>query len=138
MDDNGRPGSTSSLHQLVRRYAAAWGDNDRAAWLHTFAANATQEDPIGEGIRHGRDAIGGFWDGAMAGYDTLEIHPLDIVVTGNEAAMYWQIVARAGDERVSFDGIDVFTFTTDPLIASVRAYWERDRRHRSSTRPDVR
>ena len=43
------------VRALIRRYAAAWGESDRDGWLATFAATATQEDPVGEGVRRGRD-----------------------------------------------------------------------------------
>jgi uncharacterized protein (TIGR02246 family) len=113
------------LRNLVEAYAAAWARNDRAGWLATFAADATQEDPIGEGVRRGREAIGGFWDRAMEGRDSLEIRPRAIHITGGEAAMEWRITTRMGGEWTVFDGVDVFTFTDEPLIATVRAYGDR-------------
>lgn len=114
-----------SLRALVESYAAAWARNDRDGWLATFAPDATQEDPIGEGVRRGHDAIGEFWDRAMQGRDRVAILPRAIHVTGGEAAMEWRIIARRDDEFTMFDGVDVFTFTDEPLIASVRAYWNR-------------
>jgi steroid delta-isomerase len=117
--------SAEAIRGLVRRYAAAWEQNDRAAWLATFASTATQEDPVGEGIRRGVDEIGGFWDRAMVLRDSLKITPRAIRVAGGEAAMEWTIVARNGEEWTTFEGVDVFTFTPEPLIASVRAFWDR-------------
>lgn len=117
--------SGDSIRALVRRYAVAWEQNDREGWLATFASTATQEDPIGAGVRRGRDEIGGFWDLAMESRDSLQILPRAIHVAGGEAAMEWTIVARNGQQRTTFDGVDVFTFTPAPLIASVRAYWDR-------------
>ena len=114
-----------SLRDLIESYASAWGRNDRSGWLATFAPDATQEDPVGEGVRRCHDAIGEFWDRAMEGRESLEIRPRAIHVTGNEAAMEWRITARRGDSWTTFDGVDVFTFTDDPLIATVRAYWDR-------------
>lgn len=114
-----------SLRTLIESYAAAWGRGDRDGWLATFAPDATQEDPVGEAVRRGHDAIGEFWDRAMDGRDSLEIRPRAIHVTGREAAMEWRIIARRGDEWTTFDGVDVFTFTDGPLIATVRAYWDR-------------
>ncbi len=129
----------ANIRALILRYTAAWGENDRAGWLATFGSDATQEDPIGEGVRHGRDEIGEFWDRAMAGYRSLEIRPRSIHVAGNEAALAWTIVAEDQAGWVTFDGVDVFTFTSEPRIASVRAFWERDNRVRLPTRdPDVR
>lgn len=115
------------LETTVRAYAAAWGARDREAWLATFAASATQEDPVGDGARRGRDEIGEFWDRAMAAYDSLEIVPRDIFICGREAAMEWTIHAVTCEGAVTFNGVDVFTFDEDGRILSVRAYWERGR-----------
>ena len=113
------------IRGLVEAYAAAWARSDRVGWLGSFATDATQEDPVGEGVRHGHAEIGEFWDLAMEGRDSIEILPRAIHVAGNEAAMEWRIVARRGGESSTFDGVDVFTFVDGPLIATVRAYWDR-------------
>ena len=126
-----------AVRTLLARYTAAWRAGDRAAWLATFAEDATQEDPIGDGVRSGVEAIGGFWDDAMAGYDGgIDLRSRAVHVVGGEAAMEWTIVALDGDDEVVFDGVDVFTFTShgsdggDLRIATVRAFWQRDGRTR--------
>ena len=124
------------IRRLVGEYAAAWGRGDRSAWLDTFAPTATQEDPIGEHVRRGKGEIGEFWDRALAGRDSLEIRPRAIHVVGGEAALVWTIVARSAGTWTTFDGVDVFTFTPEPLIESVRAYWERSTFKRSSQPPN--
>ena len=121
----------------MRDYCAAWAAGDREAWLDTFAADATQEDPVGATIRRGRDDIGGFWDDAMAGYDSIDIRERALRVVDREAALEWTIVARRGDEWRTFDGVDVFTFTSEPKIESVRAYWEEDDRPWTSMPPST-
>jgi steroid Delta-isomerase len=103
--------------------------------LSTFAAGATQEDPVGDAIRHGRNEIAEFWNRAMSAYDSIEIRERAIHVVGGEAALEWTIVARDGDEWVVFDGVDAFVFDDQPLIVSVRAFWERDARTRTTRRP---
>lgn len=123
------------IRSLLDDYTAAWERGARDEWLATFAPDATQEDPIGDGVRRGHDEIGRFWDQAMASYDGIEIRQRAVHVAGGEAALEWTIVARDGAEWVIFDGVDVFTFTPEPLIASVRAYWERDSRRRTTEEP---
>ena len=124
-----------AVRSLIRRYAAAWAARDREAWLSTFAEGATQEDPVGEGIRTGREEIAGFWDRAMASYDSLEIRERAIHVVGSEAALEWSIVGRQADEWIAFDGVDVFACDDEPLITSVRAFWDRAARTRTKQRP---
>ncbi|HEV8581183.1 MAG TPA: SgcJ/EcaC family oxidoreductase [Thermoanaerobaculia bacterium] len=116
-----------AIVKTIRTYAAAWAARDREGWLDTFAENATQEDPVGEGTRRGRDEIGEFWDRAMSAYESLDIIPRDIFVTGREAAMEWTINAATPEGTPTFDGVDVFTFDEAARIVSVRAYWERAR-----------
>lgn len=123
------------VRELIRRYAGAWERSDLDAWLATFAAGATQEDPVGEGVRRGRDEIAGFWSDAMASYDSIEIRERAIHVAGPGAALEWTIVARDGDGWVTFDGVDVFEVDDEPRITSVRAYWDRTQRTRTSRRP---
>ena len=123
------------IRALIRRYAGAWAAADREAWLSTFSTDATQEDPVGAPIRSGRDEIAAFWDRAMASYDSIEIRERALHVVGSEAALEWTIVAGDGDEWVVFDGVDVFTCSEQPLITTVRAYWDREARSRTQQRP---
>jgi steroid Delta-isomerase len=118
-----------AIEKTIRAYAAAWAARDREGWLDTFADFATQEDPVGERTRRGRDEIGEFWDCAMSAYESLEIVPRDIFVAGREAAMEWTINAAVPEGTITFDGVDVFTFDEAARIVSVRAYWERERIH---------
>jgi len=124
-----------AIRSLLTRYTDAWAAADRDGWLATFSELATQEDPVGEGVRRGREEIGDFWDQAVASYDSVEIRQRALHVVGTEAALEWTVVAKDGDEWVVFDGVDVFTFDPGPLISSVRAYWERDGRSRVPDRP---
>jgi steroid delta-isomerase len=116
-----------AIEKTIRAYAAAWAGRDREGWLNTFADHATQEDPVGERIRRGREEIGEFWDRAMSRYQSLEIVPRQIFVIGHEAAMEWTINGATPEGAVTFDGVDVFTFDDAARIVSVRAYWERTR-----------
>jgi steroid delta-isomerase len=123
------------IERAVRRYAAAWAARDREAWLATFAEHATQEDPVGDGVRRGREEIGRFWDRAMAAYPSLQIVPRDIFVNGREAAMEWSIHATNAEGSIVFDGVDILVFDETAHIVSARAFWERERIRRSSDGP---
>ena len=125
----------AAIEALIATYCDAWQVRDRDAWLATFDEHATQEDPVGEGIRVGQEEIGQFWDRAQASYDEVELRPRALRIAGSEAALEWTIVAKEGDEWVVFDGVDVFTFDSRPSILTVRAYWDRDRRERTARRP---
>jgi len=117
----------AAIEETIRLYAAAWAKGDREGWLDTFAESAMQEDPIGEGVRRGRDEIGGFWDRAMASYESLEIVPRDLFIVNAEAALEWTLNGVTPEGMITFNGVDVFTFDAAARILSVRAYWERAR-----------
>ena len=119
----------SAIETTVRAYVAAWAARDREAWLRTFDANATQEDPVGDTVRSGHEEIGAFFDQAMMRYESIEIVPREVYVVGHEAVMVWTIngVIEAG--AVSFDGVDVFRFDSAARITAVRAFWSRASLH---------
>ncbi len=126
---------SDAIRVVVRQYVEAWAASDPEAWLSTFAEGATQEDPVGEGVLRGRHEIRTFWDRAMSSYDSVELRQRALHVVNSEAALEWTIVAADGEEWVAFDGVDVFTFDDVPLITSVRAYWESERRQRTRDYP---
>jgi steroid delta-isomerase len=129
MRETSAPPDRSAIEKTIRAYAGAWAARNREGWLNTFADRATQEDPVGERVRRGRSEIGEFWDLAMSSYESLEILPRDIFVTGREAAMEWTLNATIPEGTITFDGVDVFMFDEAARIVSVRAYWERARIH---------
>ena len=120
----------TAIEATIRAYAAAWAARDRAAWLRTFAADATQEDPVGDPARRGHNEIGEFWDREMARYKSIEIIPRDVFVIGREAVMVWTITGDTPEGAVSFDGVDLFHFDESDRITSVRAFWQRASLHR--------
>ena len=96
-----------AIEEAIRSYCEAWERRDRPQWLAAFREDATQEDPIGGGIRRGHTEIGRFLD---------EV---------------WRIDTAREDERIEFEGVDIFTFDRSHRIMTVRAYWEDERRRRS-------
>lgn len=120
-----------AIEGTIRSYCAAWERRDRAQWLAAFCDDATQEDPVGGVIRRGREAIGSFFDDGIEYWSSgLTITPERIHVLGVEAAMVWRIDAARPEERIEFEGVDVFTFDEAAHIATVRAYWEDNLRRR--------
>jgi steroid delta-isomerase len=118
-----------TIEATIRAYAAAWAARDREGWLRTFAADATQEDPVGDPVRRGHNEIGAFWDREMARYKSIEIMPRDVIVIGREAVMVWTINGTTPEGAVSFNGVDLFHFDESDRITSVRAFWQRASLH---------
>jgi steroid delta-isomerase len=110
-----------SVADTVNRYVEllATGSADELAALYT--PNATVEDPVGSGVRHGRDEIRELYDRIEKQDRTVEL--LSVHVNGNEAAFLARLTVIAGDSRTRIDGIDVMTFDDRARITSMRAFW---------------
>ena len=110
-----------SVADTVNRYVEllATGSADELAALYT--PDATVEDPVGSGVRFGRDEIRELYDGIEKQDRTVEL--LSVHVNGNEAAFLARLTVIDRDSRARIDGIDVMTFDDQAAITSMRAFW---------------
>ncbi|MFY9918028.1 MAG: nuclear transport factor 2 family protein [Mycobacterium sp.] len=110
-----------TVADTVNRYVEllANGSADELAALYT--PDATVEDPVGSGVRRGRDEIRDLYSRVEKQDRTVEL--LSVHVNGNEAAFLARLTVITGDIRTRIDGIDVMTFDDDSLITSMRAFW---------------
>lgn len=104
---------------------AAVQAGDRERWLDFFAEDAQVEDPVG----HippivGREALGQFWDGAIAALASVKFDVSREWEAGEEAMLFATVtvVAPNGTE-VSYDGTFNYTIE-DGRIVSLRAFWD--------------
>lgn len=107
---------------------------DKDAWLALFAEDAVVEDPVGVSPldptgqgHHGRDAIAGFWDMAIAvgdiRFDLLQSHPC-----GDACANVAHLTKSFGPElKVEIDLVIVYRVNADGKIISLKAYWEYEK-----------
>ena len=95
------------------------GSADELATL--FAPDATVEDPVGSGVRHGHDAIRDLFSLIEKQDRTVEL--LSTHIIGSEAAFLARLTVITGDIRTRIDGIDVMTFDDEARITSMRAFW---------------
>lgn len=129
------PQAAHPARTAARRSMDAVSRGAKRDWLALFADDAVVEDPIGvsmfdpEGTgHHGREAIGAFWDRAIAGVERFEFVIRDSFAAGNEVANVGTITAHLpGGSVVDTEG--VFTYRVDEAgkLLSVRAFWETDR-----------
>src|ERR1700761_5024797 len=111
----------ATIADTVNRYIEllASGSGDDLAALYT--PDATVEDPVGSGVRSGRDAIRKLYSRFENLDRTAEL--LSVQIIGNEAAFLARLTVIAADTRTRIDGIDVMTFDDDARITSMRAFW---------------
>jgi steroid delta-isomerase len=113
------------IRALVTEYMHAMSTSDKDAYVALFAADATIEDPVGAGVRTGRDEIADFWDGVRTLSETITLVPTGPPrVAGNEVAFPMQAISEVGGTKMVVDIIDIFVVDDDRKITSMRAFWD--------------
>ncbi len=117
-----------------RRSMAAVRAKDKDAWLALFAQDGWVEDPVGpsgfdpEGAgHHGHEAIGRFWDMAIAKTDAIEFLIDDSVACGSEVANIGRIRTTMGGHVIDAEGVFIYRVDDAGALLSLRAFWEVDR-----------
>ncbi|KAF0847922.1 nuclear transport factor 2 family protein [Nocardia caishijiensis] len=113
---------------------AAVRAKDRAAWIALFAEDGIVEDPVGpsgfdpEGVGHrGHEAIGAFWDMAIANTDSIEFLFEDSFACGDEIAFTGLIRTTMAGYLIDAEGVFTYRVDADGKIVALRAFWEVDR-----------
>ena len=112
------------VRATVDTYVDAYARNDKAAFLALWAPDGVLEDPVGTPAHQGVEALGAFWDGARELADRIELVPVAVIVTGDEAAMVFEIHAHIGDGGLLMQAVDVMRVDDDGRLLGVRAYWD--------------
>jgi steroid delta-isomerase len=110
-----------TVADTVNRYVELLGTGSADELAALYTPDATVEDPVGSGVRHGHDEIRALYNRVEKQERTVEL--LSVHINGDEAAFLARLTVIAGDVRTMIDGIDVMTFDDDGLITSMRAFW---------------
>jgi steroid Delta-isomerase len=110
-----------AVAETVTRYAKLLGSGSAEEITALYTSDATVEDPVGSGVRHGHAEIRELYSRVEKQIRTVEL--LSVHINGNEAAFLARLTVITGDVRTHIDGIDVMTFDDDGLITSMRAFW---------------
>ena len=110
-----------TVADAVHRYVELLGNGSADELAELYTPDATVEDPVGSGVRQGRDAIRELYNRVQKQDRTVEL--LSLHVNGNEAAFLARLTIISGDSHTRIDGIDVMTFDDDARITSMRSFW---------------
>ena len=110
-----------TVAETVNRYAELLGAGSADQLAALFTPDAVVEDPVGSGVRHGRDAIRELYSRIEKQDRTVEL--LSVHVIDNEAAFLARLNVITGNVNTRIDGIDVMTFDDEAKITSMRAFW---------------
>ena len=111
----------TELRSIVASYVQMMCDTNIDGLMQLFDDAATVEDPVGGEILSGIDAVRAFYTAAAAMLQVELAGP--VCVAGLQCAFPVRAQLTV-DQSVSYlDAIDVFEFTEDGKIQSMRAYW---------------
>ena len=129
------PDGDHPARRITQRSYDAVARKAKEEWLALFADDAVLEDPVGpsffdpEGKGHrGKDAIGAFWDVAIAPVREFRFTIRDSFANGNACANVGTFSTVLEDGTLAdTDLIATYVITHDGRIASMRAHWEPER-----------
>jgi steroid Delta-isomerase len=109
--------SSRQLRTVIEAHVAAVGAADPTALAALYAPNGRLHDPAGGQPVVGRAAIARHFARWLD--RPRQVHIVTIVLTGQDAAVYFRAVPADGQVR---DIIDTMTFDDQAMITEMRAY----------------
>lgn len=124
----------STAFEMSQKSVALVEASDREGWMALFAPDGVVEDPVGPSMfdeagtgHHGREAIGAFFDAAIAGNQVrFKIHASH--PAGDEVANVVTITTTLPDGSLAIiDAVTVYRVAPDgEHLDSMRAFWSPD------------
>ena len=113
-----------AVHGWVAAYFEGTRAMDAERWVRAFAPDARVDDPVGTPIKTGPDEVMAMGKGFLEAFETVGLRESFVHVVGLEAVARWQGrgIAKTG-ERVTFEGINHFTFAEDGKIKELRGFF---------------
>lgn len=107
----------------LHRHRTLFNQRKRDEWLDNFVPEPYLEEPVGSGIRWGREQYARTIDALIDADIAATIHePTLVIVNGNRAAMHFTTsVVMEGHEQLS-PVIEEFEVAPEGRIAGVRAF----------------
>lgn len=116
--------------QHVHAYFEATQSGDADVWANCFAEDAVVEDPVGQPPLRSPKAIRAQGVQFIEAFQEVGLYADMIHVAGNRAAATWTGRGTTKDgRRVTFEGIDVFTFDDEGRIAHMLGFWDPEDMH---------
>lgn len=117
--------------ETTRRALTAYFDALAALDAHriasVFAEDGEIEDPVGTGVRRGREQIRDYFaQGLCRAAASVQIEVVSALPAGGSIAAHWRMKARgASGQDVTAEGIDVLQVGADGLIVRAEGYWDQ-------------
>ena len=118
----------SQLHDLAKRYTAAWCSKDPASVAAFYSPNGSLS-VNGDAPAVGRSAISEVAQEFMTAFPDLEVRMDDVLVQDDRAVYHWTLAgANTGPggtgQRVRFSGFEQWDIGVDGLITESRGHFD--------------
>src|SRR4051812_47566721 len=138
------PDGDNPARRASQRSYAAVAAKAKEQWLALFAEDAVLEDPVGPSFfdpkglgHHGKDAIAGFWDLAIAPVAEFKFTIRDSFANGNACANIGTFSTVLEDGTLAdTDLIAVYRVDDEGKLVSMAAHWEMERTMATLRKPD--
>ncbi|MGE5655276.1 MAG: nuclear transport factor 2 family protein [Actinomycetota bacterium] len=117
--------STESIQATIQQYfAASRGNNKAEDMVACFAENCVSYDPADGPALNGTAEVHQFFQAIVDLFSTVGLTEEFVSINGQAAAVKWTGHGTGKNGReVTFEGIDLFEFSADGKIQSLKAYW---------------
>ncbi|MGO1691588.1 MAG: nuclear transport factor 2 family protein [Marinobacter sp.] len=116
--------SAQQVRDTMARYVELVNAIDVGGILALYAEDATVEDPVGQPLHSGIEAIGQFYREGLGKVQVQASLEGAIRATDNGwGAMPFRVVIHGGDQPGVIQVIDVMEFNADGRIRSMKAFW---------------
>jgi steroid delta-isomerase len=113
---------SSEFRRALEHFFECWNKRDRAAWLSCLAEDARHEEPVGAEPRIGHAPFAEMYDFVDQSYDETFLDIKQLMVCGNEAAVYFVATSMiAGMAKVT-QVIEIWEIDEQGKLCGVRAF----------------
>ena len=124
IEDEGKEMSAADTEAAVAAYFEATQSMSVEQWVSRFADGAEVEDPVGGPVLKTREAIQTQGEQFMGGFKEVGLYPDFVQVSGSRASAKWTGRGTTkDDQRVRFEGVNVWEFTPDGRVKQLIGYW---------------
>jgi steroid delta-isomerase len=114
---------SEQIRSAVNAYVDSFNKQDRAGFLAALADGVEQFEPVGAPVNRGKEALAAFWDQLFGQCEKIDFAMLDLIITGDEAAMSFRIDQLVSPGRsVRVEGIDTFRVDDQGKITLIKGY----------------
>ncbi len=114
--------SSDELRLYIADYIQAFNSRDFERVAALYAENATLEDPVGSGVKHGRDEIRAFYEQYRDQASFLQLTG-DFRFPDNAVAFTFFCYMGDPSDPMIVEVTDTFRFDAAGLITEMRAFW---------------